>query len=130
MGTALCCLFSLVCHATLTPRYVVDRYQGPRGYSQGTRLFYIGSSKYKQKGHLQLQHGQPGEVVGAAKSDELKDKGLLMRFEGIVNSFDVSLEFLGRLPPVSARVRTRRNERPRCGLSISACTAAPCEYMG
>ena len=53
----------------------------PGGHKLGQLLFFTGPSHAFDDGD-RLTHGQQGEVVGPATSEEVKGKGLRMRFPG------------------------------------------------
>ena len=53
----------------------------PGGYKVGDKVFYTGASQTFPSGD-KLVHGQQGEVVGPATSEQAKGKGVNVRFPG------------------------------------------------
>ena len=53
----------------------------PGGYKVGEKVFYTGPSQTFLSGN-KLVHGQQGEVTGPASTENIKGKGVDVRFPG------------------------------------------------
>ena len=53
----------------------------PGGYKLGEKVFFTGASKTFPSGN-KLVHGQQGEVMGPATSEQAKGKGVAVLFPG------------------------------------------------
>ena len=71
----------------------------PGGYNMKEMLNYIGASQTTSNGD-KWEYGQQGEVMGPATHEDLKGKGLDMKFPGNKGNIECFLSGLSREPPV------------------------------
>ena len=67
----------------------------PGGYKRGEKVLFMGSNRTTSCGD-KLVHGQQGEVMRAATSEQAKGKGLAVRFPGNKGWFECYLSQVRR----------------------------------
>ena len=81
----------------------------PGGYKVGDKVFYTGASQTASNGDKWV-HGGQGEVVGHATSEQVKGKGVDVRFPGNRGNVECYLETVRR--PRAAPAAPHANVAP------------------